>query len=280
MSQRHLPARAPGPQPAALLEDSHLPEPYPEEDPITGARALPAAAAAALLAEVVDRAAAAVGPALIAFDLDSTVLDNRPRQAFILREYGAAHGVPAFTRCQAAHWTSWDARAAMAAAGATPEEIERHHASYLDYWRTRFFTSAYCAIDVPVPGAAAYLGALAGSGAALFYVTGRHEGMRAGTVESFDRAGFPRPDGAGVQLLMKPTEELSDDDFKAEAFAVLRQGGAVLAAFDNEPTHINAYHGAFPGARCVHLARDHSMRPVRVRPAIPSIRNFLAFRSA
>ena len=33
--------------------------------------------------------------AVVVFDLDSTLLDNRPRQARILREFGAARGIPA-----------------------------------------------------------------------------------------------------------------------------------------------------------------------------------------
>ena len=33
--------------------------------------------------------------AVVVFDLDSTLLDNKPRQARILREFGTAHGIAA-----------------------------------------------------------------------------------------------------------------------------------------------------------------------------------------
>ena len=48
----------------------------------------------------------------------------------------------------------------------------------------------------------------------------------------------------------------------------------VVALFDNEPTHINGYHQAFPDALTVHLATDHSGREVALAD-IPSVPNFL-----
>ena len=48
----------------------------------------------------------------------------------------------------------------------------------------------------------------------------------------------------------------------------------LACAFDNEPTHVNAYKRAFPDARVVHLDTDHSGRPVEVRPDVPSIVDF------
>ena len=51
--------------------------------------------------------------------------------------------------------------------------------------------------------------------------------------------------------------------------------GPVRAAFDNEPTHINGYHLAFPEAQAVHLLTDESGRDVEVLPQIPSVTDFL-----
>jgi len=50
---------------------------------------------------------------------------------------------------------------------------------------------------------------------------------------------------------------------------------AVACAFDNEPTHVNAYKRSFPEAAVVHLDTDHSRRPVEVLPEIPSIHDFV-----
>jgi hypothetical protein len=50
--------------------------------------------------------------------------------------------------------------------------------------------------------------------------------------------------------------------------------GRVLAAFDNEPTHINTYRAHFPEAQCVHLLTDESARGIAVLPEIPSVLTF------
>jgi hypothetical protein len=142
------------------------------------------------------------------------------------------------------------------------------------FWSERFFTTAYCRLDVPAPGAAAFLADLARAGARIAYVTGRIEEMEAGTLETFARAGFPLPGARGTRLLMKPRGALGDDAWKALAAAELAREGEVVAAFDNEPAHVNGYREAFPGALCVHLDTDHSGRPIPVHPRIPSIRDF------
>ena len=73
---------------------------------------------------------------------------------------------------------------------------------------------------------------------------------------------------------MKPTLEEHDDAYKERTYRLLRDLGSVVAAFDNEPTHINGYFEAFPSALSVHLATDQSPRGIKVTPGIPSIRDF------
>ena len=212
--------------------------------------------------------------AVVVFDLDSTLLDNRPRQARILREFGAARGLPALAAARPEHWQDWSIQRAMANAGLAPAEVGRFAEDAKQFWRERFFTSEYCRDDAPIAGALDYLAAVAAAGATIAYCTGRHEAMRAGTVDSFARLGYPVP-GSRVHLLMKPVFELSDDDWKAEAYARLRELGPVVGVFDNEPTHVNGYRAAFPDATVVHLLTDDSGRPVPLAPGIPSVRDFV-----
>lgn len=215
------------------------------------------------------------GPAgVMVFDLDSTLLDNRPRQARILREFGLRCGLAPLERARPEHWQDWDIRHAMRNAGLDDAAIERFAEEAKAFWRERFFTSEYCEIDEAIPGAAAYVRAVRGAGAQVAYCTGRHELMRAGSVACFRRLAFPLP-GDGVHLLMKPTIELSDDDWKGEAYAELRAIGRVLAAFDNEPTHINGYRQAFPDALMVHLATDDSGRDIPLADGVLSVKSFL-----
>lgn len=215
------------------------------------------------------------GPSgVVVFDLDSTLLDNRPRQATLLREWAERRGVQAVARTRPEHLDGWDLRVAMVNAGLPRAEAEAVYPDAKQFWRERFFTSDYCKLDVPVAGAVAYVEKLRATGVQIAYVTGRHEGMRAGTVESFSRAGFPVPDDKTVRLLMKPTFEQDDDAWKVEAKALLRPLGKVLAAFDNEPIHVNGYKEAFPETVAVHLDTDSSGRPVAVLASIPSILDF------
>lgn len=236
--------------------------------------------AAELLERVLLRAAAEATAGIVAFDLDSTLLDNRPRQAEILREYGRLHRIAALARHHAENWQGWDARIAMSNSGMASEEIEAHIGPFRAWWRDRFFTSEYCVLDRPVAGAPAFVAAVLERGARVFYVTGRHEPMRPGTVACFQQTGFPVPDGDRVDLLMKPELDEHDDVYKVRSHAILRERGRLLAAFDNEPAHINGYRESFPEAIHVHLATDHSPRDIPVLPGIPSIADFTGLRAA
>lgn len=232
--------------------------------------------ATALLHEVIERCRRP--DAVAVFDLDSTLLDNKPRQARILAEYGREHGVPSLAGSLPEHWTGWDFRVAMRNAGLPEAELEAHVEPYRTCWRDRFFTSEYCRVDEEVTGAAAFVRAARAAGARVIYLTGRHEGMRPGTVECLDRLSFPPPDADGVQLWMKPSLEEDDDAFKARVHGRLPRMGRVEAVFDNEPTHVNDYRRSFPEALVVHLATDHSLREVLVDAGIPSIADFGAYR--
>ena len=225
-----------------------------------------------VLARVLARVGALPG-AVVVFDLDSTLLDNKPRQARILREFGQAHGIAALAQARPEHWIDWSITRAMANAGLGAEEVARWADAAKQFWRERFFTSEYCRDDEPIAGARDYLAAVAEAGAFIAYCTGRHEPMRAGTVDNFARLGYPLP-GARVQLVMKPVFELADDDWKIEAYTRLRQLGAVVAVFDNEPTHVNGYRAGFPEATVVHVATDDSGRPVPLAEGVVSIRDF------
>jgi predicted secreted acid phosphatase len=228
-----------------------------------------------VLSDALDRARAA--HSVVVFDLDSTLLDNRPRQARILREFARVSGLAALSGAQPDHWQDWDIRRAMRNAGVAEVEIERVAEEAKQFWRDRFFTSEYCRDDEAIAGAARFVNEVRTAGAQVAYCTGRHEPMRQGSVACFQRLGFPLP-GPGVQLLMKPTFEQTDDEWKEVAYEKLRALGEVVAVFDNEPTHLNGYRRAFPEALVVHLATDDSGRDVSLLEGIPSVRNFLDAR--
>jgi hypothetical protein len=203
-----------------------------------------------------------LGPkAVVAFDLDSTLLDNRPRQAALVRRFVRERGEsPALADFDARHLhTGFDMREALVRHGLGAEEAQRFLADFRPYWRTHFFTSDTCRVDVPVRGAPGYVRAIYGALAQLAYVTARPELMRPGTLEVLGRHGFPVPSGR-VELWMKSDPGATDEDFKRGTHRRLLERGQVLAAFDNEPGHANDYKASFPEATVVLLATGDSGR--------------------
>ena len=215
-------------------------------------------------------AAQKAGPAgVIAFDLDSTLLDNRPRQAAIIRDFAATHGISVLEGFRADHLvTGFDTRDALARAGLDPEGIARWLPSLRAHWVERFFTSDACLQDIPVRGAAAYARRAHATGVQLVYLTARPERMRPGTEEVLRRFGFPLP-GKDVQLWMKPDDpSVADEAFKRSAHARLASLGRLVAAFDNEPGHVNDFRTTFPEAEVVLVATGHSGRVSTLDPRV------------
>ncbi len=213
---------------------------------------------------------------VLVFDLDSTVFDNRPRQARIVREFGQKKGLRVLEGCQPFHFTSgWDLRSATVACGVSEAEADAFYSELKRFWGARFFTSDYCRDDIEIVGAPRFLHACVKTGAQVVYVTGRHEEMRAGSVTAMEKCGMPTPAShASVKLLMKPTLREDDDGYKRVAHQLLGEMGTVVAAFDNEPTHVNDYASKFTTAVPVHLATDHSGRDVPLAARVVSIPHF------
>lgn len=240
-------------------------------DPHCGAVPLTANSAAGLLDNILRQ----VAGNCVVFDLDSTLLNNRPRNAKIMQEFGDMHNHSGFIAAHASHFINWDTRNSMALAGISAGDIDKHIDSYEHFWLERFFTSEYCQYDIDVAGAVDFVNAVHKGGGTVCYLTGRDETMRSGTHESLEKLGFPVAYDNAVSLVMKPTRGYSDDLFKREAMGRLRQQDGIFAAFDNEPTHINTYRQEFSQALCIHLFTDHSMRKVPLLDGIYSIQNFL-----
>ncbi|MFL5420979.1 MAG: hypothetical protein ACJ79Y_09460 [Myxococcales bacterium] len=218
-----------------------------------------------------------------AFDLDGTLLTNKPRQARIVRDFGRERGSQALARCEPGMIVSWDLRDTMRLCGLDPAEIEDRHQDLRAYWLERFFTSEYCKHDEAVPGARKYLQRVVERGGHVLYITGRHAKMEEGTLAAFRRAGFPMPEivaatapqsVATVQLWLKPKLEDDDDRWKEICHERLVHMRGLACAFDNEPTHVNGYKRRFPDAYVVHLDTDYSPRPVAVLDSIPSVVDF------
>lgn len=237
---------------------------------MTGALLLSRESASALLKKIINGCEGR----RVLFDLDSTLLDNRPRSAVIMREYAGVHNQPLLSQASSEHFPTWSARDSMVLLGMKQADADLIVEDYLDFWSVRFFSSEYCKYDRDIAGAVRFVNAVRSVGGVVMYLTGRDESMREGTSSSLQLLGFPQPGTGDIRLIMKPRLSDSDDLYKQGELHALAASGGIAAAFDNEPSHINSYRAVFPEAICVHLDTDHSMRDVRLLDGIVSIKDF------
>ncbi|MCB9683271.1 MAG: hypothetical protein H6733_17530 [Alphaproteobacteria bacterium] len=222
----------------------------------------------------VRRAAARGQHPVVVFDVDSTLFSTQERHRRILVAFAHDRGDPDLValadRTPAAAF-GWSVDGPLRAAGvgdaATWAEL---HA----YWADRFFDDAYCDLDLPMPGAVAFVHRVVQAGALAVYLTGRTaDTMTAGTVRLLRRWGLPLHDGRAM-LVMKPTAAMADAAFKRGALARIGRLGTVVATFDNEPAHANTFAEVFPDALSVWLATVWSPGAPAVAPEVVRLDGF------
>ena len=205
------------------------------------------------------RARRAGAPPVVVFDLDGTLMDNRPRTLAILREF-------------AAHCRDRDADLARRLDASRPADLAYLLADSLDrmgarehalaaeveaFWRDRFFADGHLVHDTAVPGAVEFARACHEAGAVLVYLTGRDRPfMGSGTLQSLRDLGFPIDDPA-TELILKPDAATPDEAFKRLAAPGLARLGEVVAAFDNEPGNCNVFLASYPDAHVVFVETQH-----------------------
>ncbi len=242
-------------------------------------RRLSASARAELLESLITKAEAVARAgrrASVVFDLDGTLLDNRPRVAVILREL-------------AEQWRKPFPSAAERVASVRVEEIVYDtktnlellgirdaalHEAGVSFWKDRFFTDAYIRHDAPLPGSVEFVTRLYDTGANVVYLTGRDlPKMALGTFASLRDSGFPIG-RVGTELVTKPKFETPDAEFKREVAASLQRTGDVLAIFDNEPANCNLLREAHPGCVAVFVDSHHAPDPPPLHESVHVIDTF------
>ena len=196
---------------------------------------------------------------VIVFDLDGTLMDNRPRTCAILREFAATLGVE-------------DGAAKERLASATPETLAYLLTDSLDrlgvrtteliarveeFWRDRFFADDHLRHDTEVPGAVHFARACYDVGATLVYMTGRDLPlMGVGSFRSLRDLGFPIG-VPGTELVLKPDAAMPDEAFKRLEGPKLARVGTIVAIFDNEPANCNTLLDLNREAESVLLDTQH-----------------------
>ena len=215
----------------------------------------------ALLRSIVSRCRPSSGgpTPVVVFDLDGTLMDNRPRTCAILREFADTLGpeerdLATRLRAAAPGDLAYLLTDSLARLGVTHvDTIGRAEA----FWRDRFFADAHLKHDVEVPGAVAFARACYDAGAILVYMTGRDLPMMGlGSFRSLRDLGFPIG-VPGTELVLKPDASMPDEAFKRLEAPKLARVGKIVAAFDNEPANCNAILAMNPGCVSVLLDTQH-----------------------
>lgn len=192
---------------------------------------------------------------VVVFDLDGTLMDNRPRTAAILHELATQWSVrePALAAKLAsakAGELAYLLSDSLARLGVTRTDLV---AEAEVFWRDRFFSDRYLAFDVEVPGASAFARACYEAGGVLVYFTGRDLPlMGIGSFASLRDLGFPIG-VPGTELVLKPDAAMADEAFKRMSGPALARVGRVVGIFDNEPGNCNILGQHFPSAFSVLL---------------------------
>jgi len=206
-------------------------------------------------------ALAAPGQVFI-FDLDSTLLDTRPRQVAILRAWAAREGKTELSGLCVEHFQSWDFRETLKRAGVKISEIPALEKQVKKAWREGFWNPRALVHDLPIPGAAALVRRLHAKGATVAYV-GRRATQDVQTQAALERFGFPLDERA---ILVSDVVEKVEGGRKArskaaraarEAALTKAAGlGEVAACLENEGPKIDELRSRFPKALGVHVRTD------------------------
>ncbi|MEO8796267.1 MAG: haloacid dehalogenase-like hydrolase [Polyangiaceae bacterium] len=200
-------------------------------------------------------------PALVVFDLDGTLMDNRPRTLAIMQEL--AH-----------EWAQKDPSLALKLQNAKPDELEYLFGDTLKklgvtredllsdgeaFWKARFFRDPHLEHDIALAGSVSFAKDLYEAGVTLVYLTGRDlPFMGLGTFKSLRDLGFPIG-VPGTEFILKPDAAMPDEVFKRELAPQLSRIGNTVAAFDNEPGNCNVFLQAYP--ECDSVLVDTQMMP-------------------
>ncbi len=199
------------------------------------------------------------GSPVVVFDLDGTLMDNRPRTIRILHEL--AHT-----------WSEKYPEASASLREAHPDRTVYALSETLDrvgvrgaelielaetFWKERFFFDEHLVHDTALAGSVSFAKDCHEAGARLAYVTGRDlPNMSLGTWKSLRDLGFPIG-VVGTELILKSDAAIPDEEFKRLLAPKLSALGEIIASFDNEPGNCNIFLKFFPQAKSVLVDTQH-----------------------
>lgn len=211
------------------------------------------------------------------FDLDATLFDNSPRVHKIIQDfiYAFSKEYPEETNKMKEIKRQdivWGLKNILANFNISNKN-EKFFSDIINFWYERFFSNSFI-IDTPLKGAQDFLSELEKTGTKIVYLTGRFESMREGTSRNIKEYKFPL-DKDGKNLVLKPSDKISDHDFKDMAMEEIKKFGYLVAGFDNEPINVNIFKNSFSYSNIFFLETNHSPNPPNILDNIHTIKNFV-----
>jgi hypothetical protein len=237
-----------------------------------------------LLADVVARCRTQSAHALegrartpvVVFDLDGTLMDNRPRTVAILREFATSGAAGDSARVAplatiVPEDLAYLVRDSLAKVGLTDDALVE---AVEAFWKERFFSDDSIRHDVALAGAVSFARACHDAGAICIYLTGRDLPlMGIGSFRSLRDLGFPIG-VPGTELVCKPDFAMPDEEFKRLEAPKLVRVGQVIASFDNEPGNCNVFLRHDPQTVSVLIDTQHLPGAPPLDPGVQVIADF------
>lgn len=229
-------------------------------------------------------------PALVVFDLDSTLFDVAPRFEKVLLDFSREQNfnekfsqfTDLFQKIKVQKG-DWGLRDIIERAGETffkekklsDEVIQNFRLDLKNYWIQKFFTNEYLQHDIPYPGAVEFVQEISKQGHQIVYLTGRDiHRMGPGSLETLKKWNFPLGTPQH-QLVLKPHQDLEDAGFKRDWFLNLPENKySQIWFFENEPANIDLIRATGKPIQIVFFDSTHSRQAVPPTD-LPWIQNFI-----
>jgi hypothetical protein len=201
---------------------------------------------------------------LVVFDLDSTLFDVSPRLQQIVHDF--AHSptyqelfpqLMEILKTVRTHRKDWGLNMALQRAGieTLPADCQK---ALKEFWLESFFSGPYLHFDQPFEGAVEFASAVHQTGADIVYLSGRDQPrLESGSREVLLKWGFPLDD-QNSQLVLKPSADLDDAEFKKDWFMSLAEDKySKIWFFENEPLNVHLIRKHLPQIDIVFFDSTH-----------------------
>ena len=172
---------------------------------------------------------------IVVFDIDNTLVDTRPRTLAAARSFLKARQNHGALRSLGLHLVRFDGKQTAIRLGLKAREA----AAFTSHWERFFWNPKNLSLDVAIKDTVKLAHKAKAAGAEVYYLTGRVDAFKVGTVAQLRRHGLPDVDGDHVICKPNPKPVPGSDrlsftptaPFKLAQVRRLLRGGGKLGLF-------------------------------------------------